>query len=148
MGKAWATLFPQEGKTPQIHLPELDSYRVVDARFDNGSTTAVTGVLMVLGEHNGKYDRMVFRFNDTFQKYDVRFSKDVSPAGLNFTVLDTGVCIAMTEEEKLEVFSVRMGSAGMKVVEDPVLGGDMVLYKRNGKVIFPRGNVLHTMGLK
>ena len=148
LGATTVSLFPESGKTHQLHLKELDEYRVMDARYDNATGSGKTGVLMVMGVKKGQYDRLVFRFDERFKEYDVRIVEDVTPTGLNFVVLDTGVCICMTEEEKLELVSCRMGSTGMKVVDDPVLGGDMRLHKEGGRVAFPRGNQVMTMGLK
>jgi hypothetical protein len=148
LGATWASLFPASGKTYQLHIEELDEYRVVDARYDNASGAAETGVLMVVGVKDGKYDRLVFRFDGKFKEYDVRVIEDVTPTGLNFVVLDTGVCICLTEDENLELISCRMGSTGMKVVDDPVLGGDMRLHKEGGRVVFPKGSKVFSMGLK
>ena len=149
LGASWASLFPQSGKTYQMHLKELDEYRAIDARYDNDKSPASeTGVLMVMGVKNGQYDRLVFRFNENFKDYDVRVVEDVTPTGLNFVVLDTGICVCMTEEEKLELVSCRMGSVGMKVIDDPILGGDMRLHKEGGRVAFPKGNKVYAMGLK
>jgi len=149
LGARWASLFPSSGHTYQLHLPELDGYKIVDAKYDNTETEqAQSGVLMVIGAKGGQYDRLIFRFDPSFREYDVRVVEDVIPTGLNFTVLDTGVCVCMTEEEKLELFSVRKGSSGVKVVEDPVLGGDMTLGKVGGRVVFPRGKKLQTMRMK
>jgi len=111
LGSTWASLFPESGKTHQLHIKELDEYRVMDARYDNDKGPASkTGVLMVMGVKNGQYDRLVFRFDEKFKEYDVRIVEDVTPIGLNFVVLDTGICVCMTEEEKLELVSCRMGS--------------------------------------
>ena len=64
----------------------------------------------------------VFRFDPDFQGYDIRKIENITPSGLNFTVLDSGVCVSLTEDEKLEVFSVSKGSTSIKSVEDPMLG--------------------------
>jgi len=90
----------------------------------------------------------VFRFDPGFQTYDLRKVEDITPTGLNFVVLDTGVCVCMTEDEKLELFSVRKGSSGVKVIDDPVLGGDMHLATQGGRVVFARGSRVQTMRMK
>jgi len=149
LGKTWVSLFPKSGWTHQIALPELDEYRITEAKYDNApGRQAETGVLMVTGVKGGQTDRLVFRFDSSFKTYDVRKVEDVVPTGLNFVVLDTGVCICMTEEEKLEVFSVRRGSTGMKVVDDPTLAADMRLHRQGVRVVLPRRNRVQSMRLK
>jgi len=141
LGSAFVSLFIRAGAAQQVRMEELDEHRVLDAKFDGG-------VLMVLGEKKGRYDRFVFRFDPTHTSYDTRKVEDVQPEGLNFVVLDTGVCVCLTEEEKLELFSARKGSQAIKTVEDPVLGGDMKLSKKGGTVLFARGEKVYSMRLK
>jgi hypothetical protein len=141
LGRTYATIFPRPGATYPVAIEELDEYKIVEAKFDGG-------VLMVLGAKQGTYDRLVFRFNERYDSYDLRVVADVTPAGLNFVTLDTGVCVCMTEEDHLELFSARMGSAGMKQIEDPVLGADMRLLRRGGQIAFPRGNKVLGMAMR
>jgi hypothetical protein len=141
LGSAYVSLLPESGKAYQIQVKELDHYRIVDAKFDGG-------VLMVVGQLNGKYNRLVFRFDLADQTYDVREILDIQPTGLNFVTLDSGICVSITEEEKLEAFSNHKGSATIKTVEDPVIGGDMKLGKHAGGVIVAKGNKIYRMKMK
>jgi len=153
LGSTFASLFMYAGAAQQVRIKELDDYRIVDAKYDGASSYATAdlqagGVLMVLGEKKGRYDRLVFRFDQGCVNYDVRKVRNVTMGDLNFVVLDTGVCVCLTEDEKLELFSARMGSTSIKTVEDPVLGGDMKLTKHGGQVLFMRGEKLYSMKLK
>lgn len=140
LGEPHVTVFPRTGASYQIKIPEIRGHRVVSAKFDRG-------VLMVVAAHEGKYRRLVFRFDDEY-KYDVRIVEDVPLTGLNFVTLDSGVCVCLNEEEQLEVFSARKGSSNMKIVDDDVISGDMRLVKDGGRVLFHRGDKLYTMRLK
>jgi len=140
LGSVFVSLLSAPGVARQVRIKELDSYKILDARFDSG-------VLMVVGAKKGKYDRLVFRF-DLDNSYDVRVVSDITPSGLNFVTLDSGVCVCMTEEEKLEVFKTSKGHQAMKVIEDKVLGSDMHLAKQGGTVLFSRGNKLYQMKMK
>ena len=147
LGSTFVSLFPQAGATYQVRIPDLDTYRVLDARYDAG---AKGGVLMVVGRtQKGTFDRLVFRFDATFTTYDVRKVEDIgTPQGLNFVVTDAGVCICLNEDDKLELTSVHMGSTQVKTVEDKVLGGDLRLSKRGAQVLMSKGNQLFTMRMK
>ena len=141
LGEPNVSLFPEPGTCYQVMVPELKGHKVVQAKYDGG-------VLMVLAVEGATYHRYVFRFDERFNKYDVRKVEDVTPAGLNFVTLDSGVCVCLDEEERLELFSNRKGSVSVKTVEDPVLGGDMRLLKHHGQVRFFRGKTLYSMRMK
>jgi hypothetical protein len=141
LGSAHVSMFPASGTTMQAMVPELDSYQVLDARYDRGA-------LMVVGAKGGRYDRLVLRFDDPHRAYDVRVVEDITPAGLNFVVLDTGVVVCLGEDERLEVFHRAQGKTKINYVEDPVLGGDMVLVRRSGQLAFYRGDRLYRSQMK
>jgi hypothetical protein len=140
LGSMFVSVFPAAGMAHQVRVPELDGYKVVEAKFDNR-------LLMVIGAKKGKYDRLTFIFDESYQTYRMRpVVPDITPAGLNFVVLDNGICVHLNEEEKLEVSSV--GSDKIRVVESTELGNDMHLVKHGGKVAFVRGDKVYSMRLK
>jgi hypothetical protein len=141
LGSVFVSLFPRHRAGYQVRVPELDAYKIVDAKFDGG-------VFMAVGAKGGKYDRLIFRFDDELATYDVRTVMDITPAGLNFTTLPTLICVALTEDETIEGFSARKGAVGIRVVEDSALGNDMRLTKVGGKVGFTRGDKVYQVSLK
>ena len=102
---------------------------------------------MVVGEKKGQYDRLVFRFDETYQ-YDNRVVTGVALTELNFVTLDSGVCVCLNEEVKIEIFSATKGSTTLKYVEDPALSGDMQLARQAGSVLFYRGDKVYRMKMK
>lgn len=141
LGSVFVSIFPRPKAGYQVRVPELDTYKIVEAKFDGG-------VLMVVGAKAGKYDRLVFRFDDEFATYDLRAVADVTPSGLNFVTLASGICVSITEDERVEAFSARKGVVGTKVVEDEAIGNDMRLLKVCGKAGFERAGRIYNMGLK
>lgn len=141
LGSAFVSLFPRSHAGYQVRVKELDAYRLVDAKFDGK-------VLMTLGAKAGKYDRLIFRFDDEYTSYDLRVFPDITPTGLNFITLTSGICVSLTEEEHLEAFSSRKDATGTRLVEDPVLGNDMRLFKVAGAAGFARGDKVYKMSLK
>lgn len=141
LGSAYVSLFPESKMGCQVRIPELDDYRILDAKFDGG-------VLMVVGSQKGKYNRLIFRFAPDWMSYDIRKVEGITPSGLNFITLASGVCVCLTEDETIEAFSAKKGSAGVKVVDDPALGNDMRLYRVKGKAGFERAGRLAQIGLK
>jgi hypothetical protein len=136
-----ASVFPQTGQHFQIKIPELDGYRITDAKFERG-------ILMVVGTKgkSGEYDRLVIRFASDWTKYDCRIVEDVPLVGINFTVLDSELCVCITEEDKVELFSAKYGSTTIKTIEDPAIQSDMHLC-RTGGVQFVQGNKLFSFSM-
>lgn len=141
LGSIFASFFPRSNVGCQVRIPELDAYRIVEAKADGT-------VLMVVGSKNGIYDRLVLRFDENFATYDLRVIQDITPSGLNFVTLASGVCVSVTEDEKIEAFSSKTGSQGMKIVEDPSIGSNMRLLKVAGKVGFEREGKVYQISLK
>jgi hypothetical protein len=141
LGSTYISVFPRSKASYQVRIPELDGYKITDAKFDRG-------VLMVIGAKQGKYDRFVFRFDQDYLKYDIRVTNDITIPTINFVVLDSGVCVSMVEDEKLELFSSKIGSAQMKVVEDKALSDDMKLTRIAGKLGYVRGLGVCTLTMK
>ncbi len=141
LGAWYASVFPLPGKSHQFHLKELDGWRMVDAKYDNG-------VLMVVGAKGGKYDRWVFVLQPDFSGYMCReHLKDIAYTGLNFVVLETGVCAHIDEQERLVLFANKPGTGG-KMVDDPVLTSAMKLYRCGSNVLFAQGAKLYRISTR
>ncbi len=142
IGSVFVSVFPKSKFGAQVRIPELDSYKVIDAKFEGG-------VLMVVGAKTGKYDRLVFRFDEDYQTYDLRKVEDISASyGINFVTLESGVCVCLNEEEKIEAFSAKKDAKGIKLIEDSALGSDIRLMIVGGKVGFERAGKIYQMTMK
>ena len=102
--------------------------------------------MVIGGNKSGSYDKLVFRFDNS--SYDLRIVKDITPAGLNFVVLDNGICVHLNEEENIEIFSKKKDSAGLNIIDDPEITGDMRLFKMGVKVLVARGEKLYSLTMK
>lgn len=151
LGRWHASIFPVSRKGFCIPFPELDSYTVVNAKYESG-------VLIVLGSNRktGLYDRFVFRFDskfDTydiskFDTYDIRKVENVSMVGINFTVNSAKICVLINEEEQVEVFSNQKDSTTLKVIDDSFIQGDMELNHDGPTIVFHRGKEIFSMAMK
>jgi len=132
LGRFFAMIFPDSGVSHQIPLPELDGFRLIDAKYEHQ-------VLVTVVEKAGVYDRFVFRFASNFKAYDTRKTEKVSYSGINFTVGDHGACILMNEDEKIELFAAQ-NAGDIKIMDDPALDSDMRLYHDGAKILFVKTN--------
>lgn len=141
MGKFYANICPESGVCYQPHLRELDKQRIIDAKYMNN-------VLMVVTEKTGKYNRYVFRFDETFAGYDVREIRDIHYVGLNFVVNQRGICVCINEDENIEIFTNRKDSQGVKVVDDNTINGDMKLMTDGLKIYFAKDQKIYKFSMK
>ena len=83
-----------------------------------------------------------------FSSYSLRKVEDISYVGINFTILENGLVVHINEDEELEVFSNKKDSTTLKVIDDPVITGDMKLFNDGVKVIFAKGKKLYSLKMK
>lgn len=142
-GTTMTSIFPAVGHHRQFKFDELKDYRITDAKYENG-------VLMIICcNKEGQYDRLIFRFDKSFSSYDVRVVSDITPMGINFSSLaHGGICVCLTEEEKIEIFSAQKGNANVKSIDDPAISADMRLCHSGNQVRFAKGNKLYSMAMK
>ena len=141
LGSVYAFLVPRQGLCYQVRIQELDGYRIIDAKLDRN-------VLVTIGFKNGKYDRLIHRFDDDFTTYDVKTAYDVDFHGINFVALDTGVCVIINEKEEIEIFSAQKDTTTNRLIIDPAIDNSMRLYKKGTKVLFTKGKTLYAIETK
>jgi hypothetical protein len=141
LGAYYASIFPAAGVCHQVRLPELDGHQTVEARL-------YRNILMVIGAREGLYDKLIFRFSDDFSGYDLRVVQNVSSTDINFTVLDGGVVLHLTEEGSLEVFSRHKNSSHIKTIQDPSIEGDTRLFHRGTQALMARGRRLYGIKMR
>ena len=144
LGTTYASLLDGPSQIAQVRLPELDAAtgrRIVEARY-------ARGVLMVISARAGRFDRLVFRFDSSRRTRDVRIVSDITPRGLDFVVLDTGVCVCLDEHGGLELFHAQPGSDARDHVISHALAGDVALTLHNGRVALISGGSLCEMHLQ
>lgn len=141
LGRYVVSLFPTSGMCYQVNIQELDGYKIIDGKYEGQ-------VLVIIGAKQGRYCRFVFRMAADYQTYDCRKVDDVAYTDLNFTVNEAGICTIMTEDEKLEAFSNKMGNSGIKVLDDPILSSDMRLSHDGAKIVFSKGTKIYGISIK
>lgn len=141
LGTHYASILPAPGVCHQVRLPELDGYQLLDARLSRN-------VLLAVGARGGRYDRLVFRFADDFGSYDSRVTRNVSTTDINFTVLDTGVVLHLTDEGALEVFPRRKGATGLRTFHEPGVGDDARLFHTGARALVARGTKLYEFKMR
>lgn len=141
LGACYAAIPVAPDVCHQVRLAELDGYQVVDARL-------LKNVLLVVAAKSGVYDKLIFRFANDFSSYDVRLQPDIATTDLDFTVLDSGIVLHMTDEGDLEVFSRSKNSAEIKVISDSAVQGDLRLFHVGTQAVIARGERLFKIKMR
>ena len=144
LGASYASIFPEAGSHRQVRVRELDGLKVVDAKYDGANHH---GVLQVVAGKSGSYARLTFVVDEATESAQlVARVDDITPAGLNFVCLESGVCVEITEEDQLQVWSYLHPSRSRKQVAS--LGNDMRLVHHKGGVGGIRGKFVYALRMK
>jgi serine/threonine protein kinase len=140
LGSYFVSLFPDTHLHYQIKVSELTGYRIIDAKYENK-------VLVIIGEKKGKYDSFILKFNDTYSEYSIRITKDVSYSGINFTVLDNGICVYINQDDYTELFFNKKDNTDVKLIKDTALAGGMLFHEGN-TTLLARDTILYSIKMK
>jgi hypothetical protein len=144
LGKPYVVIpLPKEGQNSScinMYISELEGYKIINAKYESN-------VLMVIGNKNGNYDRLTFIFKNDYSSYVFRIKEDVQNI-INFTVLDNGVCVSITEDEKLEMFINNPKKLITKIIDNDILSTNMKLYHDGTNLIFTKDNKVYKMKMK
>jgi hypothetical protein len=135
LGAYYVSVFSSPGACYQVRLRELDGYQLIEARL-------YRHVLIIIGTKAGRYDKLIFRFAEDFDGYDLRVTADITLTSINFTVLDSGIVLHLTDEDELEIFSRLKDSTKMKVIGDPTLHSEVKLFHTGSQALIARGSKL------
>jgi hypothetical protein len=138
LGKKYLTIPYKIGSSFSKHIPQLDGYRIVDAKSDKTVT-------VVLAEKKGVYDRFVIVFDKKFTQCDVRKTDDVPYDTINFAVLDNGLCILLASDTEIELFST---ATQFEVLTNPPFDATMKLFTTTDGFFFINGNSIHQIRRK
>jgi len=141
LGSTYVSFFPDSGKHYQLNIKELDGQKIIDAKFERK-------VLMVITNKGGKYNKYIIRLASAYDGYDIKEYKDVNYSGINFTVLDNGICAHLNEDDKLVLFPAQRNNNQAKEVEDDVLDGDMRLFSCGVQTMFYKGNKAYSIKMR
>lgn len=149
-GVRMVSIFPEQGFHRPVKINELAGIKITEAKYEGHVGDKNEGhVLMVIGldEKSGEYNRYIFRFATDWESYDVRIVENITPIGINFTVLSNGICVCLTENENIELFSSRKDSVGLKSIDDPAIKADMRLCHSGTQVQFAHGHKMYSISM-
>ena len=141
LGTNYAAILLPSGACQQIRLPELDTYKVVSARLERN-------LAFIVATQAGRYDKLIYKFDSSFRSYELRTVCDISSSDINFTVLDSGIVLQLTDEGYLEVFSTHRNSSSLRILKDSLLQTDVRLMHTGKQALLARGKKLLKLNLQ
>lgn len=143
MGKCWLAIPYKSGTCHNIHISELDGYRLLDAEYMSGFKS---GFCVVIGEKKGRYDRFIIHFmGDHSFQVNIRMETDVETDTVNVTVLPNDLCVMVVNDLNVQAF---FDNTKVKVVDKPPFDSSMRLFHEGMTVMFANRHKLHTVRLK
>jgi len=135
-GKIKLTIPFEHGKCANIAVPELDGYRIIDAKCTGRFCIAI-------GEKSGKFNRIVLYFNDKFTSYEYRGDDDIDYRSVNLMVKQNGMAVTVKEQNTLELFYDIQ--RGCKEILDSPIELSMNLCDGMTQVMFTNNSKLYTV---
>jgi serine/threonine protein kinase len=141
LGKPFFLIPHKNGSAIMQTFPGLDGYKIIDARYENG-------VLVVIRYKNGIYDRVVIVINPDTLEYTHRAIKDVGNIAINFTVLDNGVALLLTEDDEIELFFNSPDKTALKIIKDSGIDSSMKLSHNGTVAMYMKDNKAYSITSK
>lgn len=141
LGTTTVSLLSETGAAEQRRVPELDGLTVVDAVHDRG-------VLVAVVARGGAHERLVIRFSPR-GGHHVRREADLAAHAAQLCVLDTGVCVSLDADDRLELQAKDPAAVGApRLVDDPAVAGDWLLHAGDGRLLVAVGRAVFEVTMR
>lgn len=142
LGRHYFSILPKSGQCYQISIKELDGFKVINAKFEKN-------VLIVNAINlKGIKSRFLIKLSSDYSNYSCSIKDNIQSTEINFCVNDSGICVIINDEEKVELFSSSMNSTSVKILDDPNINGSMNLVSDGSKILFYSDKDLYSFSLK
>lgn len=138
LGKYYLTLPYKKGYCFSKYIPNLDGFRVVDAKSDKT-------ISVIIAEKGGKYTRFIIGFTKDFANFEVREVSDIAYDTINFAVMDNGLCLLLANSNELEMF---VDSEHIQTLQNPPFDSTMQLFATPEGFFFINNNSIHQIKKK
>jgi serine/threonine protein kinase len=133
-------IIPEKSECHFVPFQTLKGYKVVNAKYHNH-------IAIIIAQKESKNYKFIVKFSSDFRLTDVRILKDVDTLDINFTVKANGVVVHIHEDEYLEIFSNKITSPDIKVINDPQINQGMRLFSDN-KICFYKDKSIYSLSMK
>jgi hypothetical protein len=122
-------------------IPELDDYKILDGKHENK-------ICMFNVFKDSEYSRVTIIFNEDYSTYKFIIVNGVDYVPINFITLENGICVCITHDDAVELFSNNIKHYSLTRVEDPAINSNMRLCHDATQVRFFQDNKIYTIKMK
>jgi hypothetical protein len=140
LGATTVSLLSETGAAEQRRVPELDGRSIVDAVHERG-------VLVAVVTRGGVHERLVIRFGGP-GGHHVHRQADLSAHAAQVAVLDTGVCVSLDADDRLELFPRDPAAGDRRLLDDPAVAGDWLLHAGDGRLLVAVGRTVFEVTMR
>jgi len=107
----------------ELKINELKDYKLINGKRRKN-------IIILAGYKDGIHDKIVVKFDENYSSYVIRIFEDVDYLESNFDVLDSGICVHMIEDHKIELFYSKFEDNSVKLIEDFKIDASMIIIAR------------------
>jgi hypothetical protein len=142
LGRYYFSILPKSGECYQVPVKELDGFKIINAKLDK-SVLIVSAI-----DLKGNKCRFTIKLHSNYVNYTCSVKNNVQSSEINFCVNDSGICVMINEEEKVEIFTSNPTSNSVKILDDPSINGNMILTSDGPKILFYNDKDLYSFSIK
>lgn len=139
LGKTYLMIPSRENACQQIAIPELDKCRILDGKFEDG-------IASFLIFKDNTYSRLIFTFDQSYSKYEIKEEKDISVYGINIVSLPNGIYTMMDEDGNI-ILGSRKASM-QNIIKDTNIDPNAILCHDGTNVCYAIGNEFFSLRMK
>ena len=125
----------------EVKINELKDYKLVNGKRRKN-------IIILTGYRNGVHDKIVIKFNKDYSNYVIRIFEDVDYLESNFDVLDSGICVHMIEDHKIELFYSDFKDNSVKLIEDFKIDTNMIIMERENLAAVAIGKKIYKISMR
>ncbi len=122
------------------NIKDLNDYKIINAFFKNK-------ILEIVGFINNEYRRLIFKFDDNINNYEIIFNEETDNLNINAITLDNGVFISIFKDNELFLTVNRLNKNDINIIKDKNISLNDKLYSNKNDVYLIVNNEINQISL-
>lgn len=140
LGRAYLSIPYKPKHCANLPVPELDCYQIITAKYESN-------VAVLIGFKDQSYTRITLVFTKDHRHYQCRTQQDIDYKEINFTVLDNGIVLSITDDGSMELFKNQETANPVTELHDPIIQTNMQLTHENNTAMFLASKELYQLSM-
>ncbi len=122
------------------NIKDLNDYKIINAFFKNK-------MLEIVGFKNNEYRRLIFKFDENINNYEIIFNEETDNLNINAITLDNGVFISLFKDNELFLTVNRLNKNDINIIKDKNISLNDKLYVNKNDVYLIVNNEINQISL-